>query len=208
MAEELITRRCGDTGLLVELGDNRRVHAFAAAVRAADLDGVVDLVPALDTLLLVVDPALTDPPAVEGLLRDLEVGAVARAENRRVEIPVRYDGEDLSWVAEHCGLDERQVVRRHTATPWQVGFCGFAPGYAYLVGGDPALRVPRRRESRVAVPAGSVAIAGQFSAVYPRRSPGGWQLLGHTEVSLWDTEADPPALLLPGDEVVFCEVAS
>jgi KipI family sensor histidine kinase inhibitor len=196
-------RPCGDTGLLLELGDNRRVHAFAAAVRAARLDGVVDIVPALDTLLVVVDPRAAT--AVEARLRELDVPEAATAAERVVEIPVRYDGEDLAWVARHCGLSEREVVEAHTGTSWRVGFCGFAPGFAYLVGGDPRLRVPRRAESRVVVPAGAVALAGEFSAVYPRASPGGWQLIGRTDARMWDTEADPPALLLPGDEVRFTE---
>jgi len=198
-------RRCGDTGLLVELGDNGRVHALAAAVRAADIDGITDLVPALDTLLVVLDPNRSRLAEVESQLRDLPDRKLPAADRRVVEIPVTYDGEDLAWVAQYCGLEEREVVRAHTGRSWRVAFCGFAPGFAYLIGGDPRLNVPRRQESRVAVPAGAVAIAGEFSAVYPRRSPGGWQLLGHTEVSLWDTTADPPAILLPGYEVRFKE---
>jgi KipI family sensor histidine kinase inhibitor len=87
-----------------------------------------------------------------------------------------------------------------------VAFCGFAPGYSYLVGGDDRLRVPRRNESRVRVPAGAVAIAGEFSAIYPRPSPGGWQLLGHTDAVLWDVDAEPPAVLRPGDTVEFRDV--
>lgn len=207
MSSGLTTHRCGDTGLLVELDDNDRVHAFAAAVRAADIEGVTDLVPALDTLLLVLDPERTCPAAIEARVRELKILARASGGRRTVEIPVIYDGEDLAWVASHCGLDEREVVRSHTETPWRVAFCGFAPGFAYLVGGDHRLRVPRRGESRVAVPAGAVALAGEFSAVYPRRSPGGWQLLGHTTQPMWDTAATPPALLIPGYDVQFRESA-
>jgi KipI family sensor histidine kinase inhibitor len=199
------THRCGDTGLLVELGDNDRVHALAAAVRAADMEGVTDLVPALDTLLLILDPELTCPAAIEARVLELEILPRISGGGRTVEIPVIYDGEDLGWVANHCGMDEREVVRAHTETPWRVAFCGFAPGFAYLVGGDHRLRVPRRDESRVAVPAGAVALAAEFSAVYPRRSPGGWQLLGHTTQPMWDTAASPPALLLPGYDVQFKE---
>ncbi|HET6560861.1 MAG TPA: allophanate hydrolase subunit 1 [Marmoricola sp.] len=201
----LTTRRCGDTGLLVELGDNSRVHALAAALRAARLEGVTDLVPALDTLLIVLDPEQARPAEVEQRLEGLPVGAFAAGDTRTVEIPVRYDGEDLAWVAEHCGLTRREVVEAHTGRPWRVAFCGFAPGFSYLVDGDPRLNVPRRGESRVAVPPGSVAVAGEFSAVYPRRSPGGWQLLGNTDVPMWDTHADPPALLVPGYQVQFRE---
>ncbi|WP_406416268.1 allophanate hydrolase subunit 1 [Streptomyces sp. NBC_00873] len=199
-------RPCGDTGLLLELPDNRLVHAYAAAVRAARVAGVVDIVPALDTLLVLIDPRSGSMADVEARLREINVPDVAEESQRVVELPVRYDGEDLAWVAEHCGMEEREVVAAHTSAPWRVGFCGFAPGFAYLVGGDPRLHVPRRAEPRV-VPAGAVALAGQFSSVYPRRSPGGWQLLGHTDVPMWDTSAEQPSLLLPGDQVVFREVA-
>jgi KipI family sensor histidine kinase inhibitor len=203
VSQRLSTRRCGDSGVLVELEHNDQVHALAAAVRRGGIDGITDVVPALDTLLVVLDPQRTHPAEVEARLRDLPLSTLPSSDRRTIEIPVIYDGEDLAWVAEHCGLDEREVIRAHTGHPWQVAFCGFAPGFAYLIGGDPRLKVPRRGESRVAVPAGAVAIAGEFSAVYPRRSPGGWQLLGHTEISMWDTGADPPALLMPGYEVRF-----
>ncbi len=202
---QLITRRCGDTGLLVEVGDNDRVHALAETVRAAHLEGVTDLVPALDTLLIVLDPDRTPLAEVEKQLNGLAIEALSPGDAGTIEIPVTYDGEDLGWVAEHCNLSERDVVKAHTGRPWRVAFCGFAPGFSYLVGGDPRLNVPRRGESRVAVPAGAVAIAGGFSAVYPRRSPGGWQLLGHTELPMWDTDADPPARLVPGCQVQFRE---
>ena len=113
-------------------------------------------------------------------------------------IDVVYDGPDLAEVASLTGLSTAQVIHAHTATVWRVGFCGFAPGFAYLVDGDPRLRVPRRSEPRTSVPAGSVALAGEFSAIYPRQSPGGWQLIGHTEAVLWDLDRPNPALLTPG----------
>ncbi len=205
MSTELTTHRCGDTGVLVELGDNGQVHALVAAVRASNIEGLTDLVPALNTLLLILDPQRTGPAAIEARLRHLEVVPLPITDRRAIEIPVTYDGEDLAWVAAHCGMDEREVIHAHTENPWRVAFCGFAPGFAYLVGGDPRLKVPRRGESRVAVPAGAVAVAGEFSAIYPRRSPGGWQLLGHTTESMWDIAADPPARLIPGDVVRFRE---
>lgn len=200
------TRRCGDTGLLVELEDNTEVHALAGALRAAAIPGVVELVPALETLLVVYDPGRTDADGVAARVRELPRTASALGDDREVEIPVRYDGEDLAFVARHTGLAEREVVAAHTGSPWRVAFCGFAPGFSYLVGGDPRLEVPRRDESRLAVPPGAVAIAGRFASVYPRRSPGGWQLLGHTELGLWDPDAEPPALLVPGRRVRFVEV--
>ena len=200
------TRRCGDTGLLVELDDNAEVHALAGAVRAAEIPGVLELVPALETLLLVYDPRLTHADGLAARIRELPRAASALGDGGEVEIPVRYDGEDLAFVARYTGLSEREVVAAHTGAPWWVAFCGFAPGFSYLVGGDPRLEVPRRAESRLAVPPGAVALAGRFASVYPRRSPGGWQLLGHTELSLWDQDAEPPALLVPGRRVRFVEV--
>jgi KipI family sensor histidine kinase inhibitor len=127
-----------------------------------------------------------------------------------VVIDVVYDGEDLDEVATLTGMTPRDVVAAHTGTPWRVGFAGFAPGFGYLVGGDERLNVPRRSEPRTAVPTGSVGLAGEFSGVYPRRSPGGWQLIGHTsekQAALWDVDRDPPALLTPGQWVQFKEVS-
>jgi KipI family sensor histidine kinase inhibitor len=116
---------------------------------------------------------------------------------------VTYDGADLAEVARLSGLTTAQVIAAHTATPLRVGFGGFAPGFAYLVGGDPRLHVPRRAEPRTRVPAGSVGLAGEFSGVYPRESPGGWQLIGRTDAALWDVTRDKPALLTPGMWVQF-----
>lgn len=123
-----------------------------------------------------------------------------------VEIAVHYDGPDLLDVAELTGLSPQQVVAAHTGRVWRVGFSGFAPGFAYLVGGDPRLDVPRRSTPRTRVPAGSVGLAGEFSGIYPQPSPGGWQLIGHTEQALWDLDRDPPALLRPGLRVQFVDV--
>ncbi|GAA5035431.1 5-oxoprolinase/urea amidolyase family protein [Terrabacter aeriphilus] len=124
---------------------------------------------------------------------------------RVVEVPVRYDGPDLDDVARLTGLTREEVVRAHTGATWRVGFGGFAPGFAYLVGGDERLRVPRRSEPRPRVPAGSVALAGDFAGIYPHDSPGGWQLLGTTTLAVWDERREPPALLVPGDLVRFVE---
>jgi KipI family sensor histidine kinase inhibitor len=133
----------------------------------------------------------------------LAVGPVEAPATDAVEIPVVYDGPDLADVARLTGLAADEVVAAHTGTPWRVAFSGFAPGFAYLVGGDPRLAVPRRERSRTSVPAGSVGLAGEYSGVYPRSSPGGWQLIGRTDAVLWDLDREPPALLRPGGEVRF-----
>lgn len=125
------------------------------------------------------------------------------ATGKTVDIDVIYDGEDLAEVGEVTGLGERGVIEAHTGTEWTAAFGGFAPGFAYLVApGDP-LEVPRRDSPRTAVPAGSVALAGRFSAIYPQRSPGGWQLIGHTNAPLWDVNREEPALIRPGDTVKY-----
>jgi len=194
----------GDRALLVELGETRRVVAWTDALGHARLPGVVDLVPAAETLLVVTHEH-ADVAAVRAALLDLEVeeSRAAGEEGELVEIPVAYDGPDLADVAELTGLREEEVVAAHTGTTWRVAFGGFAPGFGYLVGGDPRLAVPRRDESRTRVPAGAVGLAGEFSGVYPRESPGGWQLIGTTALTMWDLDRDPPALLVPGARVRF-----
>ena len=201
-----VLRPCGDTAWLLDLDDNRLVHRWATAVRQADLKGVSEVVPGLSTLLVTLDPDVTDPATLRDALAALEPVADTETDHERHVIDVRYDGEDLHAVADLTGLTVDEVVAAHTGTPWRVAFCGFAPGFSYLVGGDPRLRVARRDESRVRVPAGSVAIAGEFSSIYPRVSPGGWQLLGHTDAVLWNPAADPPAVLRPGAVVQFRDV--
>jgi len=207
-AGHLVLRPCGEAGWLLDLDDNRSVHRWAAAVRAAGLPGVAEVVPGLTTLLVTVDPAATTPAALRAALLDLTPSSDASAEGDHHVIDVCYDGEDIDDVAAMTGLSPAEVVAAHTGTPWRVAFCGFAPGFSYLVGGDPRLEVPRRDEARVRVPAGSVAIAGEFSSIYPRASPGGWRLLGRTDATLWSSEADPPAVLLPGDVVEFRDVTA
>ncbi|MCU1694640.1 MAG: allophanate hydrolase [Mycobacterium sp.] len=201
-----VLRPCGDTAWLLDLDDNRVVHRWATAVRKAGLKGVSEVVPGLSTLLVTLDPDVTDSATLHAALTALEPWPETAGEDERHVIDVRYDGEDLHAVADLTGLAVDEVVAAHTGTPWRVAFCGFAPGFSYLVGGDPRLRVPRRDESRVRVPAGAVAIAGEFSSVYPRVSPGGWQLLGHTDAVLWNPAADPPSVLRPGAVVEFRDV--
>jgi allophanate hydrolase subunit 1 len=136
----------------------------------------------------------------------LLAGASRQAMPYVVEILVHHDGPDLDEFSELAGLLLEEVVAAHTQTPWRVAFLGFAPGFAYLAGGDSRLQVPRRSETLTSVPAGSVGLAGEFSAVYPRSSPGGWRLLGHTDAILWDVDRQPPALLHPGSLARFIDV--
>jgi KipI family sensor histidine kinase inhibitor len=213
---------CGEHAVLVEVDGLEEVLALDGAVRAAvkaatvgdAFADVVDVVPAARTLLLVVHEG-ADVTPVRTTLQTLPAESPADAStpgddttHHVVEILVHYDGPDLDEVSRLTGLAPCEVVAAHTQTPWRVAFSGFAPGFAYLVGGDGRLQVPRRSEPRTSVPAGSVGLAGEFSAVYPRSSPGGWQLLGHTDAALWDVGRDPPALLQPGSVVRFVDVGT
>ncbi|RKS05137.1 KipI family sensor histidine kinase inhibitor [Nocardiopsis sp. Huas11] len=199
--------KCADTGVLVEVADLAEVVALRAALAERPPPGVTDVVPAARTVLLRVEPG-TDTDRVAAAVTELPVAPGAHGSGgETVTIPVHYDGADLADVAELTGLTPRGVVAAHTAARWTVAFCGFAPGFGYMVGDDPRLNVPRRGEARTRVPAGSVALAGEFTGVYPRSSPGGWQLLGRTEARIWDLDRDPPGLLRPGVRVRFTEAS-
>lgn len=204
----------GDRAVLVEAAEEDPA-AVARVHRALDRDravGVVDLVPAARTVLVTFDPGLIGVAAVRAWVGEVAAAGPERESadgpDPEVLLPVHYEGEDLAEVAELTGLTVREVVAAHTGTPWAVAFTGFAPGFAYLVGGDPRLRTPRRATPRPQVRAGAVGLAGPYSGIYPRTSPGGWQLIGHTEVRLWDLAADPPATLRPGMRVRFVDAAS
>jgi len=199
----------GDRALLLQFDSTAEVLRWAAALRDAELPGVLDIVPAARTVLLTLDGPHRQG-AVRGRLGTVRVApdAASTAPSEPTVIDVVYDGADLAEVAQRTELTEAQVVDAHTARPWQVGFCGFAPGFAYLVSDDSRLSVPRRAEPRSAVPAGAVGLAGEFTGIYPRRSPGGWQLIGHTDAVLWDIDRPNPALLTPGMWVQFRAVGS
>jgi KipI family sensor histidine kinase inhibitor len=197
-------RPVGERGLLVEVEELETVHRVHAALRALDRPGVVELVPGYRTLLLVAEQGraeVLDELAAD--LPELELPDADEVAGEPVEIPVRYDGEDLPEVARLTGLDAEEVVRRHTAPEYTVAFLGFSPGFPYLVGLDPALEVPRRDTPRTSIPAGSVGLTGGQTGIYPTASPGGWQLIGRTEVTLFDPDRDPPALLGPGSRLRF-----
>lgn len=199
-------RPCGDTGLLVELATLEEVLGLHAALAADPPEGVVDLVPAARTVLLRVRSA-RDLPGVAADVRCRQAASAGArdAAGEVTEIAVTYDGEDLDDVGAHTGLDRDGIVEAHTGRVWTVAFAGFTPGFGYLApeDGDDRLHVPRRPSSRTRVPAGAVGLAGEFSGVYPRESPGGWQLIGRTEHVLWDLDRDPPAVLVPGARIRF-----
>lgn len=177
--------------------------AWSIAVRRLALAGVVDVVPAATTVLV----RCNDPEALAAAserLRGIAVpDPVPVAENDLIEIRVTYDGEDLATVAEATGRTVDDVVELHAGATYHVAFCGFAPGFGYLRGLPDELHLPRRATPRQRVPAGAVAIAAGYSAVYPGDSPGGWHLLGRTDVRLFDPDRDPPAILQPGATVRF-----
>ncbi len=198
-------RPYGDRALLAELAGEREVLGWLEAVRERDVAGVADLVPAARTVLVVAEDGVDVASlrtALDGL-EPLPAAATAPPTGPVVEVPVRYDGPDLAEVARLTGLREADVVATHTSATWRVAFGGFAPGFAYLVGDVARLQVPRRDSARASVPAGAVGLAGEYTGVYPRPSPGGWQLIGSTDLPVWDADRDPPALLSPGVVVRF-----
>ena len=195
----------GESSLLVELDDLESVHRAYASLRQEQLPGVVDLVPAARSVLVLFE-ADTDPAPVVRALRNTQSTGRTSTAGPLVTIPTVYDGEDLEEVAALAGLTVAEVVSLHCEQEYLAAFAGFVPGFAYLTGLDPRLRLPRLPSPRVQVPAGSVAIADEFTAVYPRPSPGGWRLLGRTDVELFDVRRDPPALLAPTTRIRFCPV--
>ncbi|WP_328604576.1 allophanate hydrolase subunit 1 [Amycolatopsis sp. NBC_00345] len=192
--------RYGGSAALVETAD---VLGFQAALELSPPVGVVELVPAAQTLLVRYDPLATSWDALASSLRSVSVVDSSVNASATVTLPVRYDGADLDAVAAASSLTTSEVVRRHSSATYIAAFCGFAPGFAYLTGLDPALHLPRRPTPRTRVPAGAVAIAGDYTAVYPHPSPGGWHLLGHTDAPVWDVERPRPNLLVPGTRVRF-----
>lgn len=187
--------------MLVECTDLDEALGLMAALQRQPMDTVEEIIPGARSLLLRLRRPLTHREERDLLTRK---GAEPVEElASEVEIGVQYDGEDLDEVARLTGMSAEEVVTTHTGQSWKVGFCGFAPGFAYLRGEHDRLRVPRRATPRTAVPAGSVGLADQWSGVYPRRGPGGWQLIGHTDQPIWDLRREPPALLHPGAVVRF-----
>ncbi|WP_104107406.1 allophanate hydrolase subunit 1 [Nocardioides sp. 616] len=194
------TRRVGPRALLVEVADHHEARALASWIRTQSVS-LTDVVPAARTVLL---DGLDDPARVSQLVGGWRPGVAERPHGRSVRIPVRYDGPDLAVVARSWGVTEDEVVRRHTGLELVSAFVGFAPGFSYLGGLPEEWSVPRLDSPRSRVPAGAVAIADRWCAVYPGESPGGWLLLGRTGVTVWDlSRAAEPSLLPPGTRVRF-----
>ncbi|PWI42307.1 allophanate hydrolase subunit 1 [Streptomyces sp. ICBB 8177] len=207
----------GDNGLLVELPDGAAVEALYAELlrrtgRSATppsdghdgglhaVPAVREIVPAARTILLT---GLDRPASFAAELATWRIPPRGPSTRRVVELPIRYDGPDLAAVAARWGVTEREVAREHAATEFRVAFCGFAPGFGYLTGLPEHRHVPRREVPRTSVPSGSVGLAGPYTGVYPRSSPGGWQVIGTTDAALWDPAREPAALLTPGTTVRF-----
>jgi KipI family sensor histidine kinase inhibitor len=204
----------GDSAVLVQLGDeidiitNQRVHALAALINISSSEGVIETVPAYATLLVHYDPLILSFVQINNYLRE-KMAQIVDTESRkrnRVEIPVRYGGEygvDLQAVARHCQLQIEDVVRIHSQKTYTVFMMGFTPGFPYMGKLDEAIVTPRLETPRTRVSAGTVAIAGSQTGIYPIDSPGGWQLIGWTPLQLFSLESESPFLLSPGDEVKF-----
>ncbi|WP_406391566.1 5-oxoprolinase subunit PxpB [Streptomyces sp. NBC_00882] len=197
----------GDAALLVEVSSGDKAQALHAELvrrRAEGSLSVREIVPAARTVLL---DGLADPARLAAELTASDVPPAPARARAVIELPVRYDGPDLADVAAHWGVSPEEVARIHVGTEFTVAFCGFAPGFGYLTGLPSRYDVPRRATPRTAVPAGSVALAGPYTGVYPRSSPGGWQLIGTTDAVLWDHTRVPAALLAPGTRVRFVGAA-
>jgi len=204
----------GDSALLVQLGDeidsntNQCVHALAALINHSHFDGVIETVPAYATLLVHYDPLILSFGQLKNVLREkmAQIEDNAPRTQKRVDVPVRYGGEygiDLESVARHCRLSVEEIIRIHSERIYSIFMMGFTPGFPYMGKLDDALITPRLELPRTHVPAGTVAIAGSQTGIYPIASPGGWQLIGWTPVQLFNPDSESPFLFSPGDEVKF-----
>jgi KipI family sensor histidine kinase inhibitor len=201
-ARVLAVRPVGTMAVLAELAGLHNVLALQAVLLEHPFPGQVDVLAAAETVLIKADSPQS-ARRIAARLPELDLAVQAQAEGKLVQIDTVYDGEDLAEVGRLTGLGVEGVVAAHTGQVWTVAFGGFAPGFGYMVGENESLEVPRRSSPRTAVPAGSVALAGNYSAVYPRQSPGGWQLIGRTAARMWDLGREQPALAAPGDRVQF-----
>lgn len=194
-------RTASDHALLVEADDLDEAMRLNLAWES--IPGIVERIPGARTVLVRFDPLRVSASDLAAALAATPIDTAHLPGTGEVTVPVRYDGEDLEEAASLLGVTAEELVNRHLAAHWRVAFSGFAPGFGYVVSSDPLFDVPRRASPRTRVPAGSVALAGEFTGVYPRESPGGWQLIGRTDAAMWDIDRDPPALLSPGTAVRF-----
>lgn len=200
----------GEHAVLVEFDDPRTPAVFAHQLRAQNIPVIDDIVPAERTVMVFADRRTGHAALREIVAEQLHSHHHRDLDSQRptpeVTIGVHYNGADLAALATACGLTPAELVELHTGLVWTCDFIGFAPGFGYLTSPDNPLDVPRHPQSRPQVPAGAVALAGQYSAIYPRSSPGGWQLIGTTETCLWDLDSDPPSLLSAGTRVRFLDL--
>ena len=201
----------GETAVVLELEPPATLESqkriWRLAQRLPDYPVVLEAIPGMNNITVILrNPQSLALDAIERLQRWWEESEVLEPESREVTIPVIYGGQhgpDLSLVAEHSGLSPKQVVELHSSATYVVWFLGFQPGFAYLGGLSPQLAMPRRAEPRLQVPAGSVGIGGELTGIYPLTTPGGWQLIGHTSLALFDAHKEEPVLLRAGDTVRF-----
>lgn len=204
----------GDSALLVQFGDeiditiNQRIHALAALINISLLDGIIETVPAYSTLLIHYDPLILSHTEIQNWLRGKldQVEDANLRKPRQIEVPVQYGGTygvDLQFVADYHHLRVEDVIRTHSSRTYTIYMMGFTPGFPYMGKLDDAIVTPRLETPRTHVPAGTVAVAGSQTGIYPIDSPGGWRLIGYTSLQLFDPAAESPFLFSPGDEVKF-----
>ncbi|MBC6457643.1 5-oxoprolinase subunit B family protein [Actinomadura sp. HBU206391] len=199
--------RVGTRALLVEVGSDGEVQALHAEIArrraAGTMPSVGEVVPAARTVLL---DGLDDPGSLARDLPGWHIPDQTAGDGALVEVPTRYDGDDLVDVAAQWKVPVAEVARVHASVEFRVAFCGFAPGFGYLTGLPERYDMPRLATPRSAVPTGSVGLAGKYTGVYPRSSPGGWRLIGRTDLVLWDPAREPATLFVPGTRVRFVPV--
>ena len=192
---------------LIELSSLEETLALYSKLQNLHLNGIKDLIPAAKTILICFNEIKTDFKTLSVLIGTLKLDSGFDRNTQEVIIPIRYDGEDLAQVAELQGLSIADLILKHHQSTWDVAFIGFAPGFAYMSSLDqPFTDIPRLKTPRKKIPSGSLGLAGQYSGIYPKDSPGGWQLIGTTSEKMWDLQRQNPALLRPGMRVHFEDV--
>lgn len=194
-----------NTIILVELQNLDETLSLHSSLRLNPIEGIDEIIPAACTLMIRFDPLRLSKSALINDLAARDISQKIQRSDTLIELPVHYNGDDLQEVADHLNISVSDVIQRHINSDYIVAFTGFAPGFAYLTGGDPVFNVPRKQVPRTRIPAGAVGLAGTFSGIYPQASPGGWQIIGVTDLAMFNIERDPPALLQPGFRVKFVD---